>query len=168
MAKKHRSKKKNKRMEAKIAEQNELAAKKAKQRAAFKKNKKYILPLVLNTVIFFAVYSYLVTLPSLAIPTLWVYFGLTAAFCLAYIIYNRGFSRMNVTVEMLPNSMSLEEKQAFIDEAKTRLEKSKWMLTIIFPLLMTFIIDILNMYIIEPMLELSDLAALYTTVCTVL
>ena len=54
--------------------------------------------------------------------------------------------------------MSIEEKTAFIEEAKLRIEKSKWMLTVIFPLIMTFIIDILNMWIFEPMMELAGVS----------
>ena len=149
---KHHKKKKNNQREAEISE---LAAKKAKQKAAFKKNRKYILPLILNTVVFFGVYSYLVNETDYMMPTLWVYFVLTAGFCFAYVIYNRGFSRMKLTPDMLPASMSAEEKSAYIADGAERLERSKWMLTIIFPLLMTFILDILNMYILEPMLEFA-------------
>lgn len=150
------------------AEQNELAAKRAKQKAAFKKNRRYILPLVLNTVVFFGLYSYLVNKTDYMMPTLWVYFALTAGFCFTYVIYNRGFSRMKLTPDMLPASMSAEEKSAYIADGAERLERSKWMLTIIFPLLMTFILDILNMYILEPMLELAGSVTLAATVFPVL
>ena len=150
---KHLKKKKN--YYQREAEVSELAAKKAKQKAAFKKNRKYILPLILNTVVFFGLYSFLVNKTDYMMPTLWVYFVLTAGFCFAYVIYNRGFSRMKLTPDMLPASMSAEEKSAYIADGAARLEKSKWMLTIIFPLLMTFILDILNMYILEPMLEFA-------------
>ena len=144
---------------AREVERSELAIKKEKRDAAFKKNKRFIFPLIIHTVVFFALYSYLVNVSeAVMMATLWCYFGLTAAFCLAYIIYNRGFSRLNVTPEMLPASMSIEEKTAFIEEAKLRIEKSKWMLTVIFPLIMTFIIDILNMWIFEPMMELAGVS----------
>ena len=162
---KHNKKKKNTGREAEISE---LAAKKARQKAAFKKNRKYILPLILNTVVFFGLYSYLVSKPKFMMPTLWVYFALTAGFCFAYVIYNRGFSRMKLTPDMLPASMSAEEKAAFIADGQERIEKSKWMLTVIFPLLMTFILDILNMYILEPMLELADSFALAAAIFPVL
>ena len=151
---KHLKKKKN--YYQREAEVSELAAKKAKQKAAFKKNRKYILPLILNTVVFFGLYSFLVNKTDYMMPTLWVYFVLTAGFCFAYIIYNRGFSRMKLTPDMLPASMSAEEKSAYIADGAERLERSKWMLTIIFPLLMTFILDILNMYILEPMIEFAN------------
>lgn len=145
-------------------EQSELTIKRAKQKAAFKKNRKYILPLVINTAIFFGLYSYLVEQPKLMMPTLWVYFILTAGLCFAYVIYNRGFARMNITPDMLPSSMSAEEKNAYIEDGKIRIERSKWMLTIIFPLLMTFILDILNMYILEPMLKLAEATSLVTVI----
>jgi hypothetical protein len=146
---------KKKKIDNREAEKSELTIKKAKQKAAFKKNRKYILPLVLNTVVFFGLYSYLVEQPKLMMPTLWAYFVLTAGFCFSYVIYNRGFSRMKLTPDMLPDSMSMDEKMAFIEDGQVRIERSKWMLTIIFPLLMTFILDILNMYILEPMLDLA-------------
>ena len=158
---KHNKKKRNAGHEAEISE---LAAKKARQKAAFRKNRKYILPLIINTVAFFGLYSYLVSKPELMMITLWVYFILTAGFCFAYVIYNRGFSRMKLTPDMLPASMSAEEKAAFIADGRERIEKSKWMLTVIFPLLMTFILDILNMYILEPMLELADSFALAASI----
>ena len=63
---------------------------------------------------------------------------------------------MNVTPEMLPASMSAEEKDEFIEDGKRRLEKSKWMLLIIFPLLMTFIFDTVGMYLIEPLLDFAN------------
>ena len=152
----------------KPAEISEAAEKKARRDAAFKKNRRYILPLILNTIVFFGLYSYLVDVsPSVMMVTLWVYFALTAGFCFAYVIYNRGFSRMNLTPDMLPDSMSAEEKAAFIEDGKDRIEKSKWMITIIFPLLMTFILDIVYMYIIEPMFELASSMALVTVITTI-
>ena len=152
----------------KPAEISEAAEKKARRDAAFKRNRRYILPLILNTIVFFGLYSFLVDVsPSVMMVTLWVYFALTAGFCFAYVIYNRGFSRMNLTPDMLPDSMSTEEKAAFIEDGKDRIEKSKWMITIIFPLLMTFILDIVYMYIIEPMFELASSMALVTVITTV-
>ena len=145
---KHNKKKK------KISSENSVAF---NQSAAFKKNKKYLLPLILNTVLFFGLYSILVRVSgTVMMITLWTYFALTIAFSFTYIIYNRGFSRMNVTPEMLPASMSAEEKNEFIENGKQRLEKSKWMLLIIFPLMMTFHLDTVGMYLIEPLLDFTS------------
>jgi len=84
---------------------------------------------------------------------LWVYFALTLGFSIAYIVYNRGFSRKNLTLDMLPDTMSDAEKQAFIDDGNERLDKSKWMITIIFPLIMTFMIDIVVLFMMEPLID---------------
>ena len=128
-----------------------------RKQAAFKKNKKYILPLVINTILFFGVYSVLVRQSKgIMMATLWTYFALTIIFSFSYIIYNRGFSRMSVTPEMLPASMSPEEKEEFIENGKVRLEKSKWMLLIIFPLLMTFIFDVVGIFLLEPIIEFAN------------
>ena len=128
-----------------------------KKSESFKKNKKYLLPLILNTVLFFGLYSFLVNISEFVMmATLWTYFALTLGFSFAYIIYNRGFSRMNVTPEMLPSSMSFEEKTEFIEDGKRRLERSKWMLLIIFPLLVTFILDMVGIYLLEPLLDLAN------------
>ena len=142
---------KNKKKKAHV---NNYEIKNEKRNAAIKKNKKYIFPLILNTILFFALYSILVRLgEKIMTITLWTYFALTLIFSVVYIVYNRGFSRMNVTPEMLPASMSREDKEAFIHDGKVRLEKSKWMLLIIFPLLMTFILDVLGIFILEPMMS---------------
>ena len=134
-----------------------VESKNERRSAAFKKNKKYILPLIINTILFFGAYSFLVRQSEkIMMITLWTYFALTLIFSIAYIIYNRGFSRMNVTADMLPASMTKEEKETFIEDGKMRLEKSKWMLLIVFPLLMTFILDVLGMYILEPLISFAN------------
>lgn len=115
------------------------------------KNKKYLLPLIINTLVFLGVYWYLVEKPYFMV-VLWVYFALTLGFTAAYIIYNRAFTRRNLTPDMLPDSMTPYEKEEFIADGERRLERSKWMLTIIFPLLMTFCLDVFYMYIVEPLL----------------
>ena len=112
------------------------------------KNKKYMIPLVINTVVLMSLYMYLVKKPYF-IVVLWVYLALTVGFSAAYIIYNRAFSRKGVTPDMLPDSMTEEEKLEFIADGERRMEKSKWMLTVIMPLVMTFCLDLFVMYIIE-------------------
>ena len=65
---------------------------------------------------------------------------------MVYIIYNRGFSRRNLTPEMLPDEWSEEQKIAYISDGAQRLKKSKWMLTIIFPLVLTFMFDCIELF----------------------
>ena len=70
----------------------------------------------------------------------------------AYIIYNRGFSRKGVTVDMLPSEWSEEKKLEFIENGKVRLEKSKWLLIFIISLMFTFIAEAFALFVF-PMIE---------------
>jgi hypothetical protein len=69
-----------------------------------------------------------------------------AGFLLAYLIYNRGFTRKNITVEMLPDDWSTEKKEDFVSDGKRRFEKSKWMLSVLIPLLVTISIDAIYLF----------------------
>ena len=122
------------------------------KRQAFKKNRRYLIPLALNTIIFYALYAVLSN-TNACVVILWVYAAALVGFSLAYIIYNRGLSRKNITIDMLPSTMSLDEKQAFLNEITRRADKSKWMITVIFPLVITFLIDTVVLYLAEPIIE---------------
>ena len=141
--KKHRKKKRD----FESIEASELIKRERKQ-----KNKRYMILLIVNTVVLMSLYTYLVRVSYLAMQiTLWTYLILTIGFSSAYIIYNRGFSRRGVTPDMLDDSMTSAEKEEYIADGETRLQRSKWMLTVIFPLVMTFCLDLFMLYIIEPL-----------------
>jgi hypothetical protein len=74
------------------------------------------------------------------------YMALATVFSIGYVVYNRGFSRRGITVEMLPDTMSPEEKAEFIADGEKRLKKSKWALTIILPFLFTFVYELISLY----------------------
>lgn len=104
--------------------------------------------LVGNTVIFFAVYR--LAIQTTVFPfVLGLYLALAAVLTVAYVVYNRGFSRRGVTADMLPDTMSAQEKCEFIADGERRMKKSKWMLTILFPLLVTFGFDIMELFVID-------------------
>jgi hypothetical protein len=82
-------------------------------------------------------------------------FGYMAALTvlvLVYIIYNRGFSRKGVTVDMLPDEWSEEQRLEFVESGKIRLERSKWLLVFIISLLFTFIVEAILLFVL-PMVE---------------
>ena len=74
------------------------------------------------------------------------YWAAFAGFLLAYIIYNRAFSRKGVTEDMLPPTWSAEQKRQYIDSGKERLEKSKWMLSVLIPLIVTIGVDAVYLF----------------------
>ena len=111
----------------------------------------YLIVTVLNTIAVYALYVILITaFPPYSKVIVSVYLIALAAFSFGYVIYNRGFSRKNITVEMLPDTMSEEEKTEYVADAKHRLDRSKWCLTILIPLIFTFFMDIFILFIYEP------------------
>ncbi|MBQ9779122.1 MAG: hypothetical protein IJW22_09400 [Clostridia bacterium] len=120
-----------------------------------KKSMRLLLVLVLNTVLFFALYKLLLfyadgtdeTLYSFVVMLL--YAVLLVGFVLAYFIYNRFLYRKGLTVEDLPDTMTLAEKEEFIADGNRRLERSKWMMTIIFPLVFTFLMDAIDLFVLD-------------------
>ena len=117
---------------------------------ARKRRKKLFLTITaVNTLISYVAYVVLMQLPIYNVA-FFSYLILLAGFSFGYVFYNRGFTRNNVTVEMLPSSWSDEEKFVYINDARVRKDKSQWCLTIIFPLVFTFFMDIMYLFIYEP------------------
>ena len=120
-----------------------------------KKSLRYLLILVLNSVLFFAVYRVLLIYASMtdrtlgAFVTMIFYLVLLLGFTLAYLIYNRFLYRKGITPEQLPDDWSDEQKAEFIADGERRLEKSKWLMLIIFPLLLTFCLDAVDLFILD-------------------
>ena len=80
------------------------------------------------------------------------YIAIATVSIISYVIYNRGFSRKGVTVEMLPKEWSDEEKQKFVDDAKERAAKSRWLLVVIFALAFTFAFDAFEIFVLDGLL----------------
>lgn len=118
-----------------------------------KPNIKLFLLLLVNTAVVFGFYRFMLNYPHFEI-VLFSYMALLTIFVLAYVIYNRGFSRNGITVDMLPDSMTPEEKVAFVEEAETRKRRSKWMITVIFPFVFTFGFDALSWVITDNILSM--------------
>ncbi len=104
---------------------------------------------VLSTLLYFGVVSLseymesLRTAQIMGIGIMALYAALGAGFLIAYIIYNRAFSRDNITPEMLPDTMSEHEKLAFIQSGVERKRKSKWMIVALFAAFVPLAIDFL-------------------------
>lgn len=120
-----------------------------------KKSIRYLILLVVNTVLFFALYRLLLTYAEITEKTfasflvLALYTVLLLGFLLGYLIYNRFLYRKGLTPEDLPADWSEEKKNAFLADGERRLEASKWMMTIIFPLALTFFIDAIDLFVFD-------------------
>ena len=72
---------------------------------------------------------------------------------IAYIAYNRAFTRKNVTIDMLPNIWSAEQKASYVADGEERLKKSQWFLLIIIPCLVPIGVDSLILFVWDPYLK---------------
>ncbi len=117
-----------------------------------KPNIKMLLLLVFNTAVVFGFYRFMLSYPHFEI-VLGSYMTILAALSISYVVYNRGFSRNGITVDMLPDSMTNEEKVEFIEDAARRKKSSKWMLAFIFPFVFTFGLDAISWLITDNILS---------------
>ena len=115
----------------------------------------YTILLCGNTVLLFAIYRVLIAYGEMTQKTIFsfvtmvTYLVLLLGFSLAYIIYNRFFWRWGITHEQLPDDWSATQKQTFLDTTAQRKNKSKWLLVIIFPLLVTFLFDAVELFLFD-------------------
>ncbi len=101
--------------------------------------------LIAVTMCVFCLYRFLpsVTSPKLVLIS---YMSIATATILAYVIYNRGFSRKGLTPEMLPDTMSAEQKEEFIEDGKRRLRKSRPLLIVVVAFAFTFLVDVIELF----------------------
>ena len=106
------------------------------------------LPIILGTLLLTVVLliAYEVAVRLLWQPMFWIYFFALTALLLAYITYNRGFTRTRVSRNSLPRTWSEEEKDEFYADAERRKVKSRPMLAGIIALFLVFVYDTVALY----------------------
>ena len=107
--------------------------------------KKLTLRLILNTMLAVAVYFTCVALEF--IYMMYAYLALAAVLLVIYVAYNRGFALRGVTPDMLPDTLTLEQKKQRLDEAARRMKDSRWMLTVIIPFVIVFMCEALYLFV---------------------
>ena len=110
-------------------------------------SKKVMLYLLANTALLIALYYAIPALTRFSyMPQIYLMVG--AVLGIYYVVYNRGFAGKGVTPDQLPDTMTLEEKQKFIDDSRERMQKSRWVLTVLIPILVTYMIDMFYLFVI--------------------
>ena len=111
----------------------------AKKRAAL---------LVFNTLILTFIYfgSMGINQPILALIVNVGYWIVLALLAIVYVIYNRGFTQKSLTTEMLPESWDAEKKARYIEDAQKRDSRSRWMLTVIIPIMIPIMLDAISLF----------------------
>ena len=114
--------------------------------------KRLVILVVINSILLSAIYfgaCYGITDPFLRPVSFIVtvgYWLVFAGFLIAYVIYNRAFSRKDLTPDMLPRDWSSEQRDEYIEDGKRRLKKSRWMLSVIIPIAVPIALDALYLF----------------------
>ena len=102
--------------------------------------------LIANTVLMAILYY---TAPALGFPYLPVVYLLGGgALALWFVTYNRGFRTKGKTADMLPEYLPLAERERMIAEGEYRFRKSRWVLTVLLPVIFVFLIDMIYLFIL--------------------
>ena len=120
-----------------------------------KKKLKYILPII-GLAVFFCAFYYASMFISAQNDSLYYFFPVVmfaymaalTILVLVYILYNRGFTRKGVTVEMLPEEWSEEKKIEFVESGEKRLKRSKWLLVFIISIVFTFVVEAIMLFVV--------------------
>lgn len=105
-----------------------------------------MLILFANTIGLVSLYYILPALGFFYMPH--IYLAVGGALALWYIIYNRGFNTKGKTPDMLSDTLSREERVELIRAGEERFEKTRWVLLILLPLLLVFLIDTIYLFMI--------------------
>ncbi len=117
-----------------------------------KEAKKTAMLLLMNTMLALLIYFGCIALGFSAI--FFVFITLAAVLLLVYVIYNQGFVLRGATPEMLDESLPMEERQAMIDKAAARYSSSRWMMTVIIPLIVAVLADAIYIYFLADLIRL--------------
>ncbi len=77
------------------------------------------------------------------------YVAIASVLIIAYFIINRAFTGSGVTYEMLPDTMTHDEKEDYLADVADREKRSRPMLMIIFPVIITLLIDLFYLFVID-------------------
>lgn len=104
-----------------------------------------MLLLIFNTVWLAVLYFVLPPVLQFAYLPL-VYLAVGSALTLWFVIYNKGFTHRRIKPENLPLGLSKEEKEAWNEEGERLFRRSRWALTVIVPILLIFLADLIYLF----------------------
>lgn len=111
-------------------------------------NWKRALILVLSTVVSMGIYFFLTSTPLWKVAVL-AYIIIASVLIIAYFIINRAFTGSGVTYEMLPDTMTHKEKEEYLADVADRERRSRPMLMVIFPIIVTLLVDLFRLFVLD-------------------
>lgn len=106
------------------------------------------LKLVLSTVISMGIYFYLSSTALWKVAVI-AYVAIASVLIVAYFIINRAFTGSGVTYEMLPDTMTHKEKEEYLADVADRERRSRPMLMVIFPVIITLLVDLFRLFVLD-------------------
>lgn len=112
-------------------------------------NWKRALILVLSTAFAMGLYFFLMNIYSLWKIVVIAYVAVASVLIVAYFIINRAFTGSGVTYEMLPDTMSHDEKEEYLADVADREKRSRPLLLVIFPVIITLLVDLFRLFVLD-------------------
>ena len=106
------------------------------------------LKLVLSTIAAMGIYFYLSSTSLWKIAVI-AYVAIASVLIIAYFIVNRAFTGSGVTYEMLPDTMTQKEKEEYLADVADRERRSRPMLMVIFPVIITLLVDLFRLFVLD-------------------
>lgn len=114
-------------------------------------NWKRLLLLVLFSAISLGLYFYLINFPFWKVVVI-AYVAVASILIIAYFIINRAFTGSGVTYEMLPDTMTHDEKEEYLADVAERERRSRPLLMVIFPVVITLLVDLFRLFVLDGLL----------------
>ncbi len=111
-------------------------------------NWKRALTLVLSTAFALGLYFYLIRFSFWQVVVV-SYVAIASVLIIAYFIVNRAFTGSGVTYEMLPDTMTHKEKEEYLEDVAARERRSRPMLMVIFPIVITLMVDLFRLFVLD-------------------
>jgi hypothetical protein len=112
-------------------------------------NWKRALILVLSTAFAMGLYFFLMNIYSLWKFVVIAYVAVASVLIIAYFIINRAFTGSGVTYEMLPDTMTHDEKEEYLADVADREKRSRPLLLVIFPVIITLLVDLFRLFVLD-------------------
>ena len=93
-------------------------------------------------------YFFLTSTPLWMITVI-AYISIASVLIIAYFIVNRAFTGSGVTYEMLPDTMTHKEKEEYLADVADRERRSRPMLMVIFPVIVTLLVDLFKLFVLD-------------------
>ena len=112
-------------------------------------NWKRALILFVSTAFAMGLYFFLMNIYSLWKFVVIAYVAVASVLIIAYFIINRAFTGSGVTYEMLPDTMTHDEKEEYLADVADREKRSRPLLLVIFPVIITLLVDLFRLFVLD-------------------